>query len=38
MKSPVILWEEELSDFETEDFTAGFIRFENGSGSPVESN
>ena len=38
MKKPVISWKGVLEDFETEDFAAGYIRFENNSGLSIESN
>ena len=38
MKKPLISWKGTLEDFETEDFAAGYIRFENDSGLSIESN
>ena len=38
MKNPLISWRGVLEDFETEDFAAGYIRFENDSGLSIESN
>ena len=38
MKNPLISWKGTLGDFETEDFAAGYIRFENDSGLSIESN
>ena len=38
MKNPSISWAGTLEYFETEDFAAGYIRFEDGSGLSLESN